>query len=242
VLNGDLIRDIAIGLVTAGITSIIFEFIIKNEFVEQIKTCLEPNLKIIGLRENMSNHYIKLFNVAKNRIDIIALTSENLIKAYGTQLLEKIKHEYCEIRILILNPESELWDYRIKNEPGASRELVERHFSESEKFYKNLKCCKSGENKVFHPLGSLIVKTHNNIPYFAYFRADDETILGLYYSYTVGIKSHAISVSKKDDMFNILERHFNKIWEDSSSQELINISYYQNELAPSKQSETTVNS
>lgn len=225
--QNSLIKSVGIGLVTAGIASLLFEGILKEEFINELKKTLSPNVKILGLRQNMDNIYLELFRSARKQIDIMALTSEGMMKTYGKHLENKIMTESCDIRILILNYDSKLWDYRIKEEGGSfSRRILEEISKKVLEFYKGISnsiAKKVSSNEEIK--GSLAVKLHENIPYSAYFRADEKLIVGFYYSYTTGNRSHAIEVSPNSDLFNSLERHFDAIWNKSKTKELINISY-----------------
>jgi hypothetical protein len=93
--------------------------ILKDEFVDELKGYMHPPLKFIDIRENMDRIYLREFRSAK-RIDIIAATTENLIRVCGEIIGHKILTERCEIRIAYLDPNSKLWDYRLAIEPEIS--------------------------------------------------------------------------------------------------------------------------
>jgi hypothetical protein len=182
-------------------------------------TTLQP----LGIRQKLDEVYKKYFDEATVRIDIIALTLENAMKSYGKQrFIKKIRQETCEIRILILDPESDLWKCREKDERSGSQTRARSVFKKTQIFFKRI----NNSIKPGSCLGSIVVKKHNRIPYFAYFRADNKTILGFYYSFTFGATSHTVDVSSGSDISNALERHFNQIWGSSDAETVEEIAYY----------------
>ncbi len=90
---------LGISLTTAGIIAIIFEIVLKNEFINKIKSEFDSDLKILGKGYELSKHYIVEFNKAERQIDIIALTFTLGIKGYDKEILKKITKERCRVTI-----------------------------------------------------------------------------------------------------------------------------------------------
>ncbi len=195
---------------------------------DDIERAMTPPLELLGPRENLRDFYDEHFNEATKYVDIMALTSENLMNFYGERLLHKIMSGRCNIRIMILDPdpESPLWELRIKDERDAGGPTIEgvtKQIEEAIDFYQGLQAkIPTGQKS----LGSLTVKLHKSIPYFSYFRADDKISLGLYYSFTVGVKAPAISVGPRTDLFKHLEQHFDAIWGRKENKEIISIGFH----------------
>ena len=213
-LDNELVRNVAAGLITAGITAVIFEGVLKDEVLGELRAYMKPTLRLVGIRKEMDQTYLDLFEGAHKRIDIVALTSENLTRVYGSRLKSKILTEPCDIRILSLDPESPLWQYRLQEESDYSHEQIKTTIASSTEFLKGIANRIKDETDTQSDLhGSLVVKQHSNMPHFAYFRADSRIIIGLYYSFTVGLKSHAIVVEdQSSSLFRNLEQHFEAMW------------------------------
>ena len=218
--QNELIKNVAVGLITAGITAVIFEGILKDEVLDQLRTYMKPALRLAGLRNAMDQYYLELFKSARKQVDIVALTSENIIRVYGDLLKSKILTEQCDIRILSLDPESPIWQYRLQDESDYSHEQIRETIENSTKFLKGIASRIIDETNMKSDLkGSLVAKHHSNLPHFAYFRADDRIIIGLYYSFTVGLKSHAIVIEdQSSSLFRMLEKHFEVMWERSHNE------------------------
>lgn len=218
--RNELVKNVAVGLITAGITAVIFEGILKDEVLGQLRVYMKPALRLVGIRKEMYQKYLDLFRGAHKQIDIVALTSENLTRVYGDLLKSKILTEPCDIRILSLDPESPLWQYRLQDESDYSHEQIRETVACSTKFLKGIVSRIKDETDMRSDLkGSLVAKQHSSLPHFAYFRADDRIIIGLYYSFTVGLKSHAIVVEdQSSSLFRMLEQHFETMWARSQNE------------------------
>jgi hypothetical protein len=225
----DRIPTITLLMIGSISTYLIIE---RRSYLDSLKT-LEQTifgsnvLQPLGIRQKLDVMYKDYFEQATEKIDIIALTLENAMNSHGKDPFRRtILNETCEIRILILDPESPLWMFRAKDErtnsgqssPERAKEMIKRttQFFEEIRDELDLEKCE----------GSLTVRKHNRIPYFAYFRADDKMILGLYYSFTFGAKAHTISVAPDSELFNALERHFDELWSCAESKPVIDISYF----------------
>lgn len=172
-----------------------------------------------------NNIYDASFNSATERINIIALTGEYFTNRYREQIIRKIKEHYCVIQILILNPASDLWPFRYRDEDG--------NFSSREVQIKAIETVQDRVRKTyleFNDLiddkdcrGSLTVRYYDRIPYVAMYQADSTLIMGLYNSCDFGVRSHAIQVAMGSTLSLELQSHFNAVWDCEFTQTLIRI-------------------
>jgi hypothetical protein len=194
-----------------------------NTISELIQTISDSGvLKPLDVRQNLTEIYRTYFNEANDKIDIIALTSEHPILLHGNNFKEKVETQPCDIRIMILDPESPLWDLRLKDEPGRSRKSIEQIIERSKEFFLKLR-------NIINPddcEGSISVRFHNRIPYYAYFRSGNRMVIGLYYAFTYGARSHAIEVLAGSDLFRAFENHFDAMWHGTGTKEIVHISQY----------------
>ena len=190
----------------------------------ELRSYLKPPIRLLGIRQHLDDAYHDLFESARKQVDIIALTSENLIRVYGPRLRSKIENHPCDIRIMFLDVESELWACRLRDESDYTHKDIRRILSESTDYFRKLSEEIEQNTDIKSNLdGSLSVRCFDDIPYFAYFRADSKIIVGFYYSFTVGLKSHAILVDdKSSDLFRMLEKHFDALW-NRNQKEIVNI-------------------
>lgn len=269
--DNEVIHRLSIGLITAGFTSLVVELIIKydskdkleetkdiliNEIAEfkkeyreteteskkELKKYIKPTLRLIDKRHNMDDFYKNLFLNVRSKFDLISLTSENFQRVCGEErlIINKIE-EGCDVRILILDKNSQLWKYRFKSEPNMDKDKLKVINDKVEEKYRKIQSTLRVRTlRKKEPFtGSLIVRYYDDIPYYAYCRSDNQAILGFYYSFTVGMKSHAFSTkeeskydnseystSETDNLFKNLSLHFENLWNKSTKEkEIVNINY-----------------
>jgi hypothetical protein len=145
-------------------------------------------------------------------VDIIALTMEVLLSHYSEDhLVQWILHEGKRIRILVLSPNALAAGVRGREEgiDLAAKIMHQMHRLRRlyNKILERIKDC-SGQCK-----GYLEVRTYDGIPYFAYFRADEDMIIGLYYSHLEGLDSECIHLNESEHLvFQKMKGHFDTLW------------------------------
>ncbi|MBN1565926.1 MAG: hypothetical protein JXA10_18945 [Anaerolineae bacterium] len=161
-------------------------------------------------RSRAKSIYAESFHQATEHIDIMALTSQYFTEHYGDVLIEKIRLTHCNIRILLLDPQSPMWVYRAKDEGGNVEDYV-RIVKKVLAFYDNIKEKLDG----CRCQGSLTVKLHDRIPYRAYYCADEVAVFGFYNSHIFGVDSHAVQVAYGSELYNELRDNFTAVWGDA---------------------------
>jgi hypothetical protein len=193
----------------------------ENEFnklhlrFESVKKLTDPSLRLVDTRNNLSVYYKNLINIAQAHLDIIALTGENLYLICNNNklLVNKVVEDNCHIRILLLDPTSPLWNYRIKDDHNNLNEYP-KIFNKVAAFFNTLE--QSIKSKITNKeslKGSIEVRYFDRIPYNAYFRSDNTIIIGCYHSHTDGISSNAFENNYNDvRIFSSYDKHFDEIW------------------------------
>lgn len=225
-MNPQIFYNIGTSLTTSGIIALIFEISLKNEFIKNIKSELNSNIKIIGIGSELKRYYKNEFEKAKNEIDIIAISLTHGIDCYDEEFLNKIKNNHCRIRILIIDPESDYIEHRALDEPDNQSERIVNKIKLSISYFKLMEKNGKMEFSKEKPLGSIQVKTHKSIPYFVLSRFDNKCLytpllIGRYGNHTPVIEIE----DRNSEIFNNLKSHFDNLWAREENNEIINIDY-----------------
>jgi hypothetical protein len=218
--------NLGISLTTSGIIALIFEIALKNEFIKNIKSEINSNLKTMGVGHDLSSYFKREFITAKKEIDIIAISFTLGINNLDREFLKKILKEHCRIRILIVDPESEFIKYRAFDEPDQSEKRIKDKINETIDYFRSLESKAKYEFIKDYPLGSIQVKTHKSIPYFGYTRYDEKCsysplLIGRYGNFTPVFEIDGSNT----EIFNNLKFHFNNLWERQENRTIVNIDY-----------------
>lgn len=227
-LKSDLLKSIGIQLVGAGFIAIILEIVLYEEFIDVIKKELKSPLKELGIGHDIAPVFIKHFGMARNKIDIIAITFTMGKTGYSKFLVEKICATDCEIRILILDPKSQYLEGVARDEPDRRGERISEKIEETITFFKEFRTnFVKTHGKDFQPKGSIRVKTHKSIPYFGYFCTEEVMNITPYFSFGYGKDSPVIEVRKdKSKLFSHYEKHFDILWERHDSISILDIGFF----------------
>ena len=173
---------------------------------------IEENILVLKERNFLTRLYFQKSQDAK-QIDIITLSMRYFFESCEKSL-EKWIIEGKNIRILTLAPSACTTVIRGYQEKRDYKYLKTKIESECfrckaffERFYKN--------NNHFE--GSFEVKMHFEIPYYAYFRADNVLIFGLYYKQHTGVDSEALFITDKNKLFKNMTGHFDQMWDSLNS-------------------------
>jgi hypothetical protein len=217
-------------LITTGVFS-------PNEIENLLRRCAytKPNITLVDIRkENLDNYYLYHIEEANN-IDIIAFTGETFTRVVRTlkeskssryiRLKEKIIKGRCKIRIILLKPYScsldsqystnYLWSDRASRD---DRNLDNWHnlIENDRKFWRDFKDEIKEEYRRNQSTGEITIKYHTLTPCYAYFRADDTIVFGLYYTYKSGRESPAFQITNESApiLYNYFNQDFDHLWNE----------------------------
>ncbi len=238
---GDVLTQLAYSFITASLTALFFEFILDDSFESEIKSDLEkiynrispdialkddleklydrlsPDIVLLNQRQELDYYYENLISNAKE-INVIALSGQIFIEKLGEIIIHKIKNEQCNIRLLILKEQSGVWKYRLKDDRGFTKENLHNDYLKVEQYFEKVK-----SDCLPKPQGTLTVKAHSRLPYFAYCKCDAKMVLGFYLSHKRGSGSHAYVIEEKSpELYDSLNTHFHTLW-SQAEEELLRI-------------------
>ena len=146
------------------------------------------------------------------QVDIITLTMETLLSHYSEdRLVQWILHEGKRIRILVLAPDALATRIRGREEGIDLAAKIVHQMDRLRRLYGKVQ--ERVEDCSEQCKGSLEVRAYDSLPYFAYFRADAEMVIGLYYSHQEGLNSECIYLNRSEHpVFHKMQGHFDALW------------------------------
>jgi len=228
--NSDLLKSIGIELFAAGLIAILLTLVLQDEVFEEIKNELKAPVKIIGQGDELSYFYIRRFKSANERIDIISQAFAIAFDLVHDSLEQKICEDNCKIRILLLSEDSHAFRFRLMDEYQGSPDRIENYLAKSKEYLNSSidkfkkfedEFIKKRRNK-FNFRGSLRVKQYNRIPYFGYFRIDNQIFVTPYFSFGLAHESPLLEI-RNESLFDLYEKHFEAIWTRHESTSVIDI-------------------
>ncbi len=237
----NILERISYSLITASITALIFEFILRDDFkneigkrideisdelgkqMDEISDKITPDLTLLGKRQSLDDTYIKSFNDSKN-IDIFALSGRIVFEKMRESIFKKLKESNCDIKILILSKNSPIWKYRLIDDQVTKPDDLENDYYFVYKLLKEA----FDEFEKNKSKGSFVVRTYDRLPYFAYFKSNVKMILGFYLSHKRGPRSFAYAVENNNaELYLHLDAHFKTLWNYAKDDILLRITSWE---------------
>lgn len=185
-------------------------------------------LRALG-RSKVDNEYLNLMMKARE-IEMIAFTGETFTESFRkiheeedykiNKFIQRIINRECEkIEILLLDPdnlekEDCIWKDR-SDKDGRSLEEFRAKCTEVENYWKvkfkesfDKRKRKTNNNNT----GNFLIKYYNCFPNYAYFRADNTIIIGIYLHSKSGFNSPVLKINNQE-MINKLKEDFTRFSE-----------------------------
>lgn len=135
---------------------------------------------------------------------------EVFINNYGDDLVEWIVRQGKQFRLLVLKPDTPITKIRGTEERINLDSKIKAQVESIEGLSIKIKSAITNYGKC---KGFLEIKFYEGIPYYAYFRADQEMIIGFYYSHLTGLQSECIYIQESDNpIYKKMTGHFEKLW------------------------------
>lgn len=199
------LSNIGISLIASGIVGIISLYIV---YVKRQIDIITTKLFDWGLEDIFPNRsdkqvYKKLIDNCKKQLDIQAETLSRFYSDFYEEL-RILNHKGVKIRLLLLDPESELCKMREREEESSERINLSEKIKDQTRKYFELN------------LSNFELRWYNCTPSINYFRVDDRAFFG---SYFVGIISR-ISLTFLGKVGSKAVQpytdHFEKVWDKYS--------------------------
>lgn len=221
------IKEMSTSLVTSGITILLLEILLKKESIKEIEKIFNASeatrsIKAFYPRLNLYKGYIQdnIEQAPKDQeIKMLGLASLELdiLQEVGrTKLIEKICLQGCNLRIILLHPDSSLLKCVENLGYERSREeitgIVHRVFRT---FFNDLTEYVNKHQLEGKVSGSIEVRMHKDIfsPIF-YYSGEQLDIVGLYCTVGANTEHPAFDIIDRD-FKKELDKHFEGIWDKS---------------------------
>ncbi|NRQ37119.1 hypothetical protein HII36_35585 [Nonomuraea sp. NN258] len=136
------------------------------------------------------------------------------------EVLVRKLEEGSEIRILFLDPRSDLVPRLAKEEGQQDRQMLSDigvSLDVCERLYRLL------QTKPVPPRAQLHIRVYDEVPHFAYHRDNDQVIVGFYFATALGSASAAFEVIDTQSQ-GFFEGHFTSIFERASQGRILEVS------------------
>lgn len=221
-LHNILLTAFGVPLAATGMIGFFTSWLVAPRLIDEITKIITDRFGgpacFLPERRFLTGHYNDRMQVAQE-IDIISLSLEAFQNNFPEQeLCRWVLTEGKRIRMLVLSPNGKASEIRGREENHNLKQKIEgqiehlRHhlFLRLDEEIKKGVICK----------GSFAVSLYDACPYYAYFRADNEIILGFYYSNRPGNLSECLHLRDNEhDVHKKLRAHFDDLWLHSNKGE-----------------------
>jgi hypothetical protein len=233
-----LISDVGLAIMIAGIASTFHEAVIRRlegeetaaAVAEKVQESLrEAPLSASGIRLvspirkgyagyyqwAINNQAQDLFFAGRSVLHRIDADFRNPSRSLGTaeERIAKRLCEGCSVRILFLNPRTDLIERLSKEETQTHKQLlgdITTSLGICQRLYDNIK-----QLNLPHST-TLSINVFDEVPYFAYHKVEEQVIVGFYFSSIVGHASAAFEVVDPQTK-EFFGRHFDSIMTRANS-------------------------
>ncbi len=212
--------EIGIALLTSGVISLVYEIMLRESFLSEMKAQLADSLssefevlkRIDGAgitdvyRSLPTSDISKRFSTA-SRVRIMQTWMPDLLTFLGS--LKEACSNGCVVQLLLLDPDSSLADVRGRDlgypDPQMVSENTKSNLMEIRRF-----CLQEEMEDAFE------IRLHNTIPSISLYSYDDIILIGFYLNKTPAIQNPQIEIRDSSSYFaNIINQHYSRIWEAS---------------------------
>jgi len=224
---GVLLRDIGVTLLIAGLVATFYETLTREAFMREVEQTLDriiserykelDQLRIAGLNTIHEELYYanvaQRFREASNSIRILQTWSGDFNALASS--LKKAAERGCDIRILLLNPDSDQAKYRAKDLKHSKDKVA----TLTEGDLSILSALRHMNQKL---KDNMTVKLYDATPVIAIYGCDDINIVGTYWNGRYSQEGPQYEVVGEDRsgsdnpyLSKVINDHFNSVWEES---------------------------
>jgi hypothetical protein len=233
---------LGIGLLAAAVAGFLTDWIISPHSTEVLQKTISDAVGAPALllpRRTLLTEMYQNMTKEATEIDIIGLTLDTFFKGFKIEEITQYIKSGRNFRIMLLFPDSYVAQIRQKEEMGTNFASI---IGDSLRIIENI--CgiwKQGNKREWQ--GSFEVRFYDTLPHHAYFRADNQFIMGFYFRHTAGVHSEGILIRQKifseQDIAANLGEHFEVLWADNKDNTLCSIRAEQGFFKPEVRSNAT---
>lgn len=208
-----ILPGIGASLVAAGIVGVMTYLVIEPATARRLEMLITSIVgapaRLLDERHMEAAVYLDLTESGE-QIDIMSLTLDAFVQSHNRKQVLDWVNSGKHFRILVLEEQGcaaeirgmEEDDENLPEKIGRSLSILRARCRDSRRDIAGSQC-----------KGSFEIRTHNGLPYFAYFRSDDDVVLGLYFRHLQGSQSEVLRIKKKESpVFDKAKNHFKRAW------------------------------
>lgn len=209
---GEVARELGIVVLTTGLVSFIYEFVLRGSFVEEVEGLLRShsefgNQGLYGIRPKLPIDKLnERFGNARHEVVILQTWIGNLIPI--RESIVSACEKGCRIRILLLSPRSLHAALRGQEYGNTDKEYVGQQVN------ANLADLRSVKNR-FRP-GNVEVRLYDGTPIFTIYGSDNHLFVGFYWRQLAAIEGPQLEIEGESVLGQRIWRHFENLWDSGS--------------------------
>ena len=171
--------------------------------------------KFLGAKRDANFKFQEYFKGARGKLDVIGITLSNffIIDISPQTLIQKISNG-CHVRLACLHPNSIILAFRALDGRQPEDYYIDCYRKFKDELDTIAKLLREGDKSLQNCPGKVEVFLLHSLPYFSYFRADNEMIAGFYNRDLACTISGCLEISKPNAYFD----HFSNDFESAISQ------------------------
>jgi hypothetical protein len=208
-----ILPGIGASLVAAGIVGVVTHIVIEPATARRlemlIKSIVGAPARLLDERHMEATIFLELTESGE-RIDIMSLTLDAFVQSHNRRQVLNWVVSGKHFRLLVLEEQGcaamirgmEEDDENLPQKIGRTLKILRARCRDSRRDIAGSQC-----------KGSFEIRTHDGLPYFAYFRSDDEAVLGFYFRHLQGSQSEVLRIKKRESpVFGKARDHFERAW------------------------------
>ena len=192
-------------LISAGIVGLLFVYHYRIELSFDEARRVYEEWGILDVRPDRSDEgfYRALLSSCRERLDVQALSLSRFYSDFS-QELAKLASDGIPIRLLVLDPHSQIMKIRIREEGTAEASNLASRTEETAHAIRDLR------------LPSLMIRYYTCMPHVNYVRIDSKAFLGPYLAGKPSRSTVTLFCDAEGKLASEFEKHFETVWDKFS--------------------------
>jgi hypothetical protein len=205
------VSDLGISLMASGIVTLFYFAYPKSNVEEKYRQLAAKGLTETYSARDLKDEYLTLLKRAKRNVDVLGLALNKFREDNGEIIKEKCL-EGVSVRFLVMDPDSEIFKLRSKEEEDLMGETIKAPHEKLQKYVRETNDLIAAKGK-----GAKIqTKYYRSTPATMIFRIDDAMFVGPYLHKRISRNTCTFRL-EPGELFSQYEEHFEKLWNDTDA-------------------------
>jgi len=209
-LDVQVIKEVGVSMIASGLVTFFYFAYPKTTVEERYGELTKTGLTGAYVTRDLRDEYATLLKQAKKNIDVLGLGLNKFREDNGDIVKTKCL-EGVSVRFLVMDPESEFFDVKSREEGDVSGEIIKAPHEKLKAYvkYVNDLIKSEGHGK------KIEMRYYKSTPATMIFRIDDTMFVGPYLHKRISRNTCTFRLEKDSELFKQYEAHFEQLWNDS---------------------------